>query len=39
MNKDVVIRLRMTQKEADDFNKKVKLAGLTKSAFIRLLIA
>lgn len=39
MNKDVVVRLRMTQKEAEDFNKKVTLTGLTKSAFIRLLIA
>lgn len=39
MNKDVVVRLRMTQKEADDLDKKVKLTGLTKSAFIRVLIA
>lgn len=39
MNKDVVIRLRMTQKEADDLNKKVQLTGLTKSSFIRVLIA
>lgn len=39
MNKDVVVRLRMTQKEADDFNKKVAITGLTKSAFIRVLIA
>lgn len=38
MNKDVVIRLRMTQKEADDLNKKVQLRGLTKSSFIRVLI-
>lgn len=38
MNKDVVIRLRMTQEEADDLNKKVKLTGLTKSSFIRVLI-
>lgn len=38
MNKDVVIRLRMTQEEADDLNKKVLLTGLTKSAFIRVLI-
>ena len=39
MNKDVVVRLRMTQKEAEDFNKKVAVTGLTKSAFIRVLIA
>lgn len=39
MNKDVIVRLRMTQKEADDLNKKVALTGLTKSAFIRVLIA
>lgn len=39
MNKDVVIRLRMIQKEAEDLNKKVALTGLTKSAFIRVLIA
>lgn len=39
MKKDVVVRLRMTQKEADDLNKKVKLTGLTKSALIRVLIA
>lgn len=39
MNKDVVIRIRMTQEEADDFNKKVAITGLTKSAFIRVLIA
>lgn len=38
MNKDVVVRLRMSQKEADDLNKKVKLTGLTKSSFIRVLI-
>lgn len=38
MNKDVVVRLRMTQEEADDLDKKVKLTGLTKSAFIRVLI-
>lgn len=38
MNKDVVIRLRMTQEDADDLNKKVKLTGLTKSSFIRVLI-
>lgn len=38
MNKDVVIRVRMTQTEADDLNKKVRLTGLTKSSFIRLLI-
>lgn len=36
--KDVVIRLRMTQEDADDLNKKVKLTGLTKSSFIRVLI-
>lgn len=39
MNKDVVIRLRMTKEEADDLNKKVQLTGLTKSSFIRVLIA
>ena len=39
MNKDVVVRLRMSQKEADDLNKKVALTGLTKSSFIRILIA
>ena len=39
MNKDVVVRLRMTQEEADDLNKKVRLTGLTKSSFIRVLIA
>lgn len=39
MNKDVVVRLRMTQEEAEDFNKKVAITGLTKSAFIRVLIA
>lgn len=39
MNKDVVIRLRMTQEEADDLSKKVQLTGLTKSSFIRVLIA
>lgn len=38
MNKDVVVRLWMTQKEADDLNKKVQLTGLTKSSFIRVLI-
>lgn len=38
MNKDVVVRLRMTQKETEDLDKKVKLTGLTKSAFIRVLI-
>lgn len=38
MNKDVVIRLRMTHAEADDLNRKVRLTGLTKSSFIRLLI-
>ena len=38
MNKDEVIRVRMTQAEADDLNKKVRLTGLTKSSFIRLLI-
>ena len=39
MNKNVVVRLRMTQEEADDLDKKVKLTGLTKSSFIRILIA
>lgn len=39
MNKEVVVRLRMTQEEADDLDKKVKLTGLTKSSFIRILIA
>lgn len=39
MNKNVVVKLRMSQKEADDLNKKVALTGLTKSAFIRILIA
>ena len=38
MNKDVVIRLRMTQEEANDLNKKVQLTGMTKSSFIRVLI-
>ena len=38
MNKDVVVRLRMTQEEANDLDKKVKLTGLTKSSFIRVLI-
>jgi len=39
MNIDVVIRIQMTQKESEDLNKKVEVTGLTKSAFIRVLIA
>lgn len=38
MNRDTVIRLRVTEREAEILKKKAEAAGLTVSEYIRLML-